>query len=175
MSFISHNTRWLKTDLYLLEYPCFPLFCPFLLCNRVNHLYMPLPLGSPSQAHPIPPLQDITEHWAEFPVLYSTFLLASCFTHGSVASYSVTCNSFWPHGLQPARLLCPWDFPGRDTGVCYHFLLQGIFLTQGSNRCLLHWQADSLPLNHLGSPHTVVVKCVCVCVYIIYIITLYYI
>ena len=33
-----------------------------------------------------------------------------------------------------------------------HLLLQGIFPTQGSNRCLLHWQADSLPLSHLGSP-----------------------
>ena len=32
-----------------------------------------------------------------------------------------------------------------------HFLLQGIFLTQGANPCLLHWQADSLPLRHLGS------------------------
>ena len=38
-----------------------------------------------------------------------------------------------------------------------HFLLQGIFQTQGSNLCLLrllHWQADSLPLYHLGSPST---------------------
>ena len=39
----------------------------------------------------------------------------------------------------------------------YHFLHQGIFLTQGLNPnllCLLHWQADSLPLSHLGNPHT---------------------
>jgi len=33
-----------------------------------------------------------------------------------------------------------------------HFLLQGIFLTQGLNPCLLHWQVDSLPLSHQGSP-----------------------
>ena len=32
------------------------------------------------------------------------------------------------------------------------FLLQGTFLTQGSNTCLLHWHADSLPLSYLGSP-----------------------
>ena len=32
----------------------------------------------------------------------------------------------------------PWDFPGKSTGVCCHFLLQGIFLTQGSNLDLLH-------------------------------------
>ena len=39
----------------------------------------------------------------------------------------------------------------RILGVGFHFLLQGIFLTQGSNLNLLHWQADSLPLNHKGS------------------------
>ena len=54
------------------------------------------------------------------------------------------------HRLQPARFLHPWDFPGKNTGVGYHFLLQGTFLTQGLNPCLLHWQADSLPLNYLG-------------------------
>ena len=51
--------------------------------------------------------------------------------------YSVSCSvvpdSLQPLGLQPARLLCPWDFPGQDTGFGCHFLLQGIFLTQGSN------------------------------------------
>ena len=56
-----------------------------------------------------------------------------------------------PHGLWPARLLCPWDFPGKNTGVGCHSLLQGIFSTQGSNLCLLYWQADSLPLSHQGS------------------------
>ena len=35
------------------------------------------------------------------------------------------------HGLQPTRLLCPWAFPVKDTGVVCHFLLQGIFATQG--------------------------------------------
>ena len=47
------------------------------------------------------------------------------------------------------RLLCPWDFPGKNTGVGCQFLLQGIFLTQGLNPRLLtflHWQAGSLPL-----------------------------
>ena len=44
-------------------------------------------------------------------------------------------------------------FPGRTTGVGCHFLLQRMFLTQGLNLHLLHWQADSLPLSHLQSPH----------------------
>ena len=62
---------------------------------------------------------------------------------------SVVSDSLWPHTLQPARLLCPWDVPGKNSGVGCHFLLQGIFPTQGSNLLLLgllHRQVDSLPL-----------------------------
>ena len=55
-------------------------------------------------------------------------------------------------GLQPVRLLSPWDFPSKSTEVGYHFLLQGIYFTQGLNRHLLHWQADFLTLSHQGSP-----------------------
>ena len=46
------------------------------------------------------------------------------------------------YGMYPTRPLCPWDSPSKDTGVGCHALLQGIFLTQGSNPChlcLLHW------------------------------------
>ena len=39
--------------------------------------------------------------------------------------------------MDPVRLLCPWDSPGKDTGVGCHTLLQGIFPTQGSNLSLL--------------------------------------
>ena len=38
-----------------------------------------------------------------------------------------------PHGLQPTRLLCPWDSPGKSTGVSCQSLLQGIFPNQRSN------------------------------------------
>ena len=62
--------------------------------------------------------------------------------------------TLWCHGLQPTRFLCPWNFPGENTGVSCHFLLHGIFLTQGSKPHLLHWQVDSLPLNHLESPNS---------------------
>ena len=50
---------------------------------------------------------------------------------------------------EPTRLICPWNFPGKHTGVGCHFLLQGIFPTQVLNLCLLyllHWQVDSLQL-----------------------------
>ena len=66
-------------------------------------------------------------------------------------SCSVMSVPLRPHGLQPARLLYPRDFPGRDIGVGSHFLLQGIFPTHGQNLHFLHlwhWQADSLPLSH---------------------------
>ena len=58
------------------------------------------------------------------------------------------------HGISQPRILdlYPWDFPAKNTGVGCHFLLQGIFLTQRLNPQLLHWQADSLPLHHQGSP-----------------------
>ena len=49
--------------------------------------------------------------------------------------------------LKSARLLHPWDLPGRNTRVSCHFLLD-----QGSNPHLLHWQASSYPLYHQGSP-----------------------
>ena len=48
-----------------------------------------------------------------------------------------SCDSLRPYGMQPARLLCPWDSPRKNTEVGCHALLQRIFLTQGSNPCLL--------------------------------------
>ena len=53
----------------------------------------------------------------------------------------------------------PWDFPGKNTGEGGHFLLQGIFLTRGSKLHLLHWQVDSLPLNHQGNPTSYQFSC----------------
>ena len=67
------------------------------------------------------------------------------------------------HRLQPTRLLCPWDFPGQNTAVGCHFPLRGIFPIQESNPrflYLLRWQADCLPLSHLGSPQHHLVQAV---------------
>ena len=72
-------------------------------------------------------------------------------------SHSVMSESLRPHGLQPARLLCPWDFPGKNTGVGCHSFLQGIFPTQELNLHLLHWQSSSLssePLGNQGAGHS---------------------
>ena len=56
-----------------------------------------------------------------------------------------------PHGLQPTRLPCSWDFPGENTGMGCHCLLQGIFLTQRWDPCLLHCRQILYQLNHKGS------------------------
>ena len=54
-----------------------------------------------------------------------------------------------------ARLLCPWDSPGKNTGVGCHALLQGIVPTQGSNTGCLHCRWTLCCLSHCGSPDTV--------------------
>ena len=75
-----------------------------------------------------------------------------CHEPSAVLSCSVVSHSLWPSGLYPTRLLCPWDFSGKNEWVAI-FLLQGIFSIQGSNLCfLLCWQSLYL-LNHWGSPH----------------------
>ena len=75
--------------------------------------------------------------------------------------------------LQPHGFICPWDSPGKNTGVGCHFLLQGILPVQVLNPCLLClllWQADSLPLSHLGSlipsTGTLILRYMSVCVFI---------
>ena len=56
-----------------------------------------------------------------------------------------------PHGLQPARLLCSWDSPGKNTGVGCHFLLQGIVPTQELNPGFLHCRQILYQLSYKGS------------------------
>ena len=72
--------------------------------------------------------------------------------HLPVCSATQSCPTLCDPRTVPTRLLYSWKFSGKNTGVCCHFFPQGIFLTQRSNRCLLHWQGDSLPRSHLGSP-----------------------
>ena len=60
-------------------------------------------------------------------------------------------DSLRSHGLRPTRLFHPWDFPGKSTGVGCHFLLQRIFLTQGSNPGLPHCRQTLYHLSHQES------------------------
>ena len=72
-------------------------------------------------AHQAPPSLGFSrqEHWSGLP-----FPSPMHESEKSKWSRSVVSNSSWPHGLQPTRLLCPWDFPGKSTGVGCHCLLR---------------------------------------------------
>ena len=65
-------------------------------------------------------------------------------------SRSVMSDSLQPHGLQPARLLCPLGFSSKVTGMGCHALLQGIFPTQGLNPGSPALQVDFLPYEPPG-------------------------
>ena len=136
------------------------------VCEHIQHLVPPHlctggtlcpdPLGcmhssflSPSRLYQRPPsLCLLYLHYFKqpMPLLLASFsfllwhVLATL--HFSVdylpAGRSVMSAVCDPHGLQPARLLCPLDSPGENTGVGCHSLLQGIFPTQGSKLGLLH-------------------------------------
>ena len=71
------------------------------------------------------------------------YVIPLSFMHGNKKS---------PQGLEPARLLHPWDSPGKNTGVGCHFLLQRIFPTQGWNPGLLCCRQILYHLSHQGSP-----------------------
>ena len=86
-------------------------------------------------------------------VYLGDFNPAMCVHACSVASF--VSDSLWLYGLWSAMLLCPRNFPGKNTRVGCHAFLQGIFRTQGSSLCLLSlWPCKQIlyPLNHLGSP-----------------------
>ena len=62
-----------------------------------------------------------------------------------ICSRSVASNSLQPHGQQPTRLLCPWNFPGKNTGVGCHFSPPGDFPYPAIEPVSPTLQADSLP------------------------------
>ena len=66
-------------------------------------------------------------------------------------SGSVMSDSLHTPWTVATRLLCPWDFPGKSTGMGCHFLLQGIFPTQGSNPGFLHCKQMLYSLGHQGN------------------------
>ena len=80
------------------------------------------------------------------PEIFLSFLLLLKVGKKS-ASYSV-CNSLRPHGLQPSRLLCPWDFSGKSTGMGCHCLLRWVQLCSSLNvlwHCLFWTSNENWP------------------------------
>ena len=83
-------------------------------------------------------------------------------TRECMFSCSVVSDSLQPSGLQPDRLLCPWDFSSKNTGGGCHFLPQWVFPTQGPSPVSsvpLALQADSLLLSPPGSPFPMCTMC----------------
>ena len=75
--------------------------------------------------------------------------------YARIPRWSVVSNSSWPHGLQPARLLCPWDSPGKNTGVDLPFPPPGDFSDPGikpTSPASPALAGESLPLSHLANP-----------------------
>ena len=101
------------------------------------------------EAHQAPPSLGFSrqEHWSGLPFPSPMHESEERKWSRSVVSYSSR-----PHGLQPTRLLHPWNFPGKSTGVGCHFLLQEIFPTQESNLGLPHCRQMLYHLSHQGSP-----------------------
>ena len=84
-------------------------------------------------------------------VIHNTFLYITKVQVSERVKVAQLCLTLQPHGLQPTRLLCPWNFPGKNTRVGGHPLLQGIFLIQGLNLGLLHCRQILYHLSHQGS------------------------
>ena len=63
-------------------------------------------------------------------ISWNRFFRCCCSATKQLLLLSVVSDSLRPHGLRPTGLLCPWNFPGKNTGVGCHVLLQGIFLTR---------------------------------------------
>ena len=83
---------------------------------------------------------------------YDTCSLSLSLSLSVSHTHTHTLNHVWVF-LIPwtvARLLCPWNSPGKNTGMCSHSFLQGIFPTQGLNQGLLHCRQILCYLSHQG-------------------------
>ena len=87
--------------------------------------------------------EDRSAHFQGDPI----YFILCCSAHDiCVLIHSVVSSSSWPHGPWPARLLCPWDSPGKNTGVGSHALLRGPFQSRDQTRVSAALLAGSLPL-----------------------------
>ena len=94
-----------------------------------------------------------TKEWQGCDSNHTSAIIPPCFSisESESVSRSIMSYSLWPHGLYTTRLLCPWDSPGKNTGMGNHSLLQGIFPTQGSNPGLSCCRQILYCLSHQGS------------------------
>ena len=99
---------------------------------------------------------------------YSKYNVACVYVCVCTHTHSLAVSNFLgPHGLQPTRFPCPWDFPGKSSRIVCHFLLQEIFPTQASNMGLLRL-LHCRQILYLCAPGKLLqlVKAVCIFTYI---------
>ena len=120
--------------------------CVWLLGLYVAH-QAPLSMGFFRQEYwnglPCPPPGDLPNPGVKCTSLTAPALSGGFFTISTI-DLVVVCK--------PTRLFCPWDSPGKNTGVGCLSILQGIFLTQGSKPGLLHCRQILYHLRHQGNP-----------------------
>ena len=116
------------------------------MLNSIHHL--PMIESKPK----ILPCSD-SFYLFNFTYYHTSLVHYALFTRGSVCL--VLSDTLRSPRLQPSRLPCPWNFPGKNTGVGCHFLLLGIFPIQGSNPhlpSLLNWPGRFFTTESLGKP-----------------------
>ena len=101
-----------------------------LLLSRFSRVW--LCVTPQTTAHQAPPSMGFSrqEHWSGLP-----FPSPMHENEKWKWSHSVVSNSLRLHGLQPSRLLCPWEFPGRSTGVGCHCLIRPKILLVPKSFC----------------------------------------
>ena len=138
---------YFKFSLIIIIIPNSPLKKIFLSISKSIFFHSPslppflfLSSSSPSSS------PSILASFPFFSLSHTNYFVSESESHLAVS------DPFQPHGLYPARLLHPWDFTGKNTGVGCCFLLQGIFPTQRSNLGIPHCKQTLYCLSHRGSP-----------------------
>ena len=97
-------------------YSCEYLFPPYTICWRVSFLQLWCLCQKSTDDVTAGPSPLFSWSVSPYAKTFKVLVLQSCLT-------------LWFHGLYPSRLLCPWNSPGKNSGMGSHFLLQGICST----------------------------------------------
>ena len=135
--------KWKMVAWILSGYSLFPVLFSFFFFQGDFSTHIPSPGGSNGKESACN--AGGARDWASVPGLGRS----PGEGNGKPLQYSCLGN---PMDRRTLMGQCPWNFPSKKTGMDCHFLLQGIFPTQGSNPCLLHCRRILYRLCHLGGP-----------------------